>query len=44
MVASELFKLPVISGHDISLPMLACDARDSGKGADAPGSPPPERG
>jgi hypothetical protein len=42
MVASELLKMPVIAGHDISARMTACTARDSGKGADAPDSPPPE--
>jgi hypothetical protein len=44
MVASELLKMPVIAGHDISVAIAACTARDSGKGADAPDSPPPERG
>jgi hypothetical protein len=44
MVASELLKMPVIAGHDISLPLIACTARDSGIGADAPASPPPEWG
>lgn len=44
MVAAELLKMPIIAGHDISVPIIACIARDSGKGADAPGSPPPEWG
>jgi hypothetical protein len=44
MVASDLLKMPVIAGYDISMPMIACRARDSGKGADAPASPPPELG
>jgi hypothetical protein len=44
MVASELLKMPVIAGHDVSARMTACTARDSGKGADAPDSPPPEWG
>jgi hypothetical protein len=44
MVASDLLKMPVITGHDVSARMTACTARDSGKGADAPDSPPPEWG
>lgn len=44
MVASDLLKMPVIAGHEISVPLIACTVRDSGKGADAPGSPPPELG
>lgn len=44
MIASDLLKMPVITGYDISVPIIACVARDSGKGADAPGSPPPEWG
>jgi hypothetical protein len=44
MVASELLKMPVIAGHDISVSVIACNADDPGRGADAPDSPPPERG
>jgi hypothetical protein len=44
MVASELLKMPVIAGYDISVRIIAYTSRDSGKGADAPGSPPPELG
>ncbi len=44
MVASELLKMPVIHGHDISVSVIACTADDPGKGADAPDSPPPEWG
>ncbi len=44
MIASELLKMPVITGHDISTSIAARTARDSGKGADAPASPPPECG
>lgn len=44
MVASDLLKMPVIAGHDISVPIIAGSTRDSGKDADAPGSPPPELG
>jgi hypothetical protein len=44
MVASELLKMPVIHGHDISVNLIACISRDSGKGADAPVPPPPELG
>lgn len=44
MVASDLLRMPVIAGYDISVPIIACSAHDLGKGADAPGSPPPELG
>jgi hypothetical protein len=44
MVSSDLLKMPRIAGRDISLPLIACIARDSGIGADAPASPPPELG
>jgi hypothetical protein len=44
MVASELLKMPIIHGHDISVSVIACTADDPGKGADAPDSPPPEWG
>lgn len=44
MVTSDLLKMPEIAGDDISVSIIACIARDSGKGADAPGSPPPELG
>jgi hypothetical protein len=44
MVASELLKIPVIHGHDISVSVIACTADDPGRGADAPASPPPEWG
>jgi hypothetical protein len=44
MISSDLVKVPMIPGYDISVPITACIARDSGKGADAPGSPPPEWG
>lgn len=44
MVASELLKMPVIAGHDISVSIAACTVHDSGKGADAPDAPPPEWG
>jgi hypothetical protein len=44
MVASELLKMPVIRGHDISVSMIATTVVDAGKGSDAPDSPPPEWG
>jgi len=44
MIASDLFKVPAPMSRDIALPMIACLARDSGRGADAPLSPPPELG
>jgi hypothetical protein len=44
MVASELLKMPVIRGHDISVSMIATTVVDAGKGTDAPDSPPPEWG
>jgi len=44
MVSSDLLKMPRIAGRDISLPLIACTTRDSGIGADAPASPPPELG
>ena len=44
MVTSDLLNMPEIAGDDISVSIIACIARDSGKGADAPGSPPPELG
>lgn len=33
--------IPVAFGHDISAPLFAATAEDSGKGAAAPDSPPP---
>ena len=44
MISSDLLKMPVITGYDISTRVIACAARDSGIGADAPASPPPELG
>lgn len=44
MIASEMLKMPVIHGQDISVSMIACKAGDPGKGVDAPDSPPPEWG
>lgn len=44
MIPSDPLKMPVIAGQDISTSLIACIARGSGKGADAPGSPPPEWG
>ncbi len=44
MISSDMLNLPALAGHDISLPVLACTARDSGIGAIAPDSPPPEQG
>lgn len=44
MVVNDLLKMPEIAGYGISVPSIACTARDSGIGADAPGSPPPECG
>jgi len=44
MIASDLLKIPAPMGRDIALPLIACFARDSGRGADAPLSPPPELG
>lgn len=44
MIASDTPKMPAIAGHDISVSVLASIARDSGIGADAPDSPPPEWG
>jgi hypothetical protein len=43
MVPSSLLKMPVIAGHDISSAAIAYAALDSGIGAVAPDSPPPER-
>jgi hypothetical protein len=43
MVSSDLLKIPEIAGHDFSVPIIAYIVPDSGKGADAPASPPPER-
>jgi hypothetical protein len=44
MIVSNLLKMPEIAGHDISVPIIACIVRDSGRSADAPLSPPPELG
>jgi hypothetical protein len=42
MISSELLKMPSISGHETPVPRFACAARNTGRGADAPGPPPPE--
>lgn len=44
MISIESLKMPTIAGYDISVSITGCSARDTGKGADAPGSPPPELG
>lgn len=44
MVTGETIMLPDITGRDISVSGIACAARDGGKGADMPESPPPEPG
>lgn len=44
MVTGEMLRISDISGHDISLRVSACIARDTGKGADMPEPPPPEAG
>ncbi len=44
MVTGEMLGVPDISGRDIPVSVIACVARDSGKGADSPEPPPPEVG
>jgi hypothetical protein len=44
MIASDLLKMPAPSSREIAVPMTAWLAGDSGRGADAPFSPPPELG
>ena len=44
MIAGDPLKMPPAMSRDIVLPLIACLARDSGRGADAPLSPPPELG
>ena len=41
--AAGLLVMPASVGSEISAPLLTYAADDSGKGADAPDSPPPER-
>lgn len=43
MVAVERLKAPSITGHDFCMSAPSLIARDSGIGAGAPDSPPPER-
>jgi len=42
MVVSDVPCMPMIAGKEISVSWIALSARDAGKGADAPDSPPPE--
>lgn len=41
--AAGLLFMPASVGREISVPLITYTADDSGKGADAPDSPPPER-
>jgi hypothetical protein len=44
MILSDPLKMPDMQGRDMALPVIAWTSRDSGRGADAPVSPPPELG
>jgi hypothetical protein len=44
MVSSERLRMPAIAGCEVSVAVIAWAARDLGRGADAPASPPPEVG
>lgn len=44
MISSERLRMPAIAGSEISVAAIAWAARDGGRGADAPASPPPEVG
>lgn len=42
MMINDRWRMPVMVGYDISVPVIAATDDDTGRGADAPDAPPPK--